>query len=165
MILLFSLVKLTFQLIDKRVRTLSCWSSSITDTILDDRAYLEKALTILEFASRRSKHKYQIRILMVNIYRLLGASLLALQHYDTLQVKQIQYDTLSHLVLSRGSTFSVASGTNSIQTAGISAVVWYPNGIADATEMPVKAFHLDRYNKVSASSPFFSDSSDDRSLD
>jgi N-terminal acetyltransferase B complex non-catalytic subunit len=40
---------------------------------------------------------------------LIGAPALALEHYRAMQIKQIQHDTLSHLVLSRASTFSLAS--------------------------------------------------------
>jgi N-terminal acetyltransferase B complex non-catalytic subunit len=34
---------------------------------------------------------------------------LALEHYRRMNVKQVQNDTLSHLILSRASTFSLAS--------------------------------------------------------
>lgn len=38
-----------------------------------------------------------------------GASSLALEHYRAIGVKQVQNDTLSHFVLSRASTFSLAA--------------------------------------------------------
>lgn len=110
--------------------------------------YLEKALAILEYAARRSKHKYQIRILLVNLYRLVGASSAALGHYRILGVKQVQFDTLSHLVLERGTTFSIATSVESVQTAGQEAHMWYKSGISEAAQMPGKAYNLDRYNKV-----------------
>ena len=41
----------------------------------------------------------------------LGAAPSALEHYRGLNLKQIQHDTLSHLILSRASTFSlIATG-------------------------------------------------------
>jgi hypothetical protein len=40
---------------------------------------------------------------------LLGAPSLALEHYRLLNVKQIQTDTLSYLILSRASTFALSS--------------------------------------------------------
>jgi len=39
----------------------------------------------------------------------LGAPALALEHYRTMQIKQVQHDTLSHLILSRATAFSLAS--------------------------------------------------------
>jgi hypothetical protein len=44
---------------------------------------------------------------MHSIY--LGAPALALEHYRIMQIKQVQHDTLSHLILSRATTFSLAS--------------------------------------------------------
>ena len=46
---------------------------------------------------------------MASLSTIIGAPSLALEHYRALQVKQIQNDTLSHLVLSRASTFSLAA--------------------------------------------------------
>lgn len=38
-----------------------------------------------------------------------GAPSLALEHYRAINVKQVQNDTLSHFILSRASTFSLAA--------------------------------------------------------
>lgn len=103
---------------------------------------------VLSYAARRSQHKYQIRILLINIYRLLGASSVALKHYRALGVKQIQNDTLSHLIAERGSTFAIDSDLDGIVPQIQTASAWYSTGIAEAREMPVKAFNLERYNKV-----------------
>jgi N-terminal acetyltransferase B complex non-catalytic subunit len=40
---------------------------------------------------------------------LLGASSLALGQYQAMDIKQVQNDTLSHFILSRASTFSLAA--------------------------------------------------------
>jgi N-terminal acetyltransferase B complex non-catalytic subunit len=34
---------------------------------------------------------------------------MALEHYRIMQIKQVQHDTLSHFILSRASTFSLAA--------------------------------------------------------
>jgi N-terminal acetyltransferase B complex non-catalytic subunit len=34
---------------------------------------------------------------------------LALEHYRAMQIKQVQHDTLSHFILSRASTYSLAA--------------------------------------------------------
>jgi len=95
--------------------------------LTNDQVYLYNAATVLEFASTKSKHSFRIRLLLVQIYRLLGtcfpyspnvsdhgyvlagAPLLALKHYRLMNVKQIQADTLSHFILARASTFSLAA--------------------------------------------------------
>lgn len=74
-----------------------------------DESYLYNAVALLEYAGYRSKKSYQIRLHLIRIYRLLGAPALALEHYRSINVKQVQNDTLSHFILSRASTFSLSS--------------------------------------------------------
>lgn len=74
-----------------------------------DETHLYNAAALLEYAIARSKMSYQIRLHLVRIYRLLGAPSLALEHYRSINVKQVQNDTLSHFILSRASTFSLSS--------------------------------------------------------
>lgn len=118
----------------------------------DQRAYLVKAIAILEVAIARSKYKYQIRILLINLLQLLGASSLALSHYRLLDTKSVQLDTLSHLVMDRASTFSVVTtGTQGgLAEEGLSAASWYKTGLHESVEMPVRAFSFGNHVKVSA---------------
>ena len=74
-----------------------------------DEAPLYNAAALLEYAIGRSKMSYQIRLHLIQIYRLLGAPSLAIEHYRGIKVKQVQNDTLSHFILSRASTFSLSS--------------------------------------------------------
>lgn len=93
-----------------------------------EAVHLYQAAAVLEYASSRSKQSYLIRLLLIRVYRLLGtfmfgsidmfnrvdrrlvgASSLALEHYRAMNVKQVQTDTLSHLILTRASTFSLSS--------------------------------------------------------
>jgi hypothetical protein len=78
--------------------------------------YLELAIGILEFAIRKSKYKYQIRVLLICLYRWAGASSLALDHYKIMDIKQIQYDTLSHWALERACTFPTENPNNKGRT-------------------------------------------------
>ena len=93
----------------------------------NDELHLYQATVALEVALTHSQQAYQIRLALIRIYHLLGmfsceysdgwlirkpgAASSALEHYRGLKLKQIQHDTLSHLILSRASTFSlVATG-------------------------------------------------------
>lgn len=73
--------------------------------------YLELAIAMLEFAIRRSKYRFQIRVLLIRLYQIAGAPSLNLKHYKLMDTKQIQYDTLSHWALERGSTFFAPADT------------------------------------------------------
>ena len=46
---------------------------------------------------------------MTIYFSYIGAPSLALEHYRAMNIKQVQHDTLSHLILSRASTFSLAA--------------------------------------------------------
>ncbi|GAA6051881.1 hypothetical protein JCM3770_005517, partial [Rhodotorula araucariae] len=117
-----------------------------------DRSHLERALVVAEHALQRSKYKYQLRILAINLLRLLGASSAALAHYRVFGVKNIQHDTLSHLVLARGVTFAIEQGGNRAE-AGVweemlNTEAWYAGGQREAREMVVKAFSYGAFGKV-----------------
>ena len=92
-------------------------------------AHLHNAVVVLEYASKKSPQSYQVHLELVRIYRLLGmfidsrriladaldfllmsgAPQLALDHYRLLNVKQVQNDTMSYLILSRATNFSLAA--------------------------------------------------------
>ncbi|GAA5848362.1 hypothetical protein JCM8547_004490 [Rhodosporidiobolus lusitaniae] len=122
-----------------------------------DRTHLERALVISETALLRSKYKYQLRILSSNLLRLLGAPSLSLAHYRTFGVKNIQYDTLSHLVVGRGATFAIEGNVGKegeVFEATAETERWYRGGQKEAQEMVVKAFNMDRHSKVEDFSEF-----------
>ncbi|KAI6036277.1 N-acetyltransferase B complex non catalytic subunit-domain-containing protein [Pisolithus microcarpus] len=70
---------------------------------------LYNAITVLEFGLTRSRMSFLMRIMLIRLYRILGAPSLALDHYRAMNVKRVQNDTLSHLVLTRALTFSLAA--------------------------------------------------------
>ncbi|GEM09601.1 actin cytoskeleton organization protein [Rhodotorula toruloides] len=120
-----------------------------------DRSYLERALVVLEHVLLRSKYKYQVRILTINILRLLGASSAALAHYRIFGVKNVQYDTLSHIVMARASTFAIESGKDvGVFDVALATSTWYTSGQREAREMVVKAFNTNALSKIEDFSEF-----------
>ncbi|GAA6024099.1 hypothetical protein JCM11491_005993 [Sporobolomyces phaffii] len=114
-----------------------------------ERSYLEQAAAVLDHALRSSKYKYQSRILLINLYRLLGASSASLSHYRIFGVKNIQYDTLSHLILNRGATFAIESGKElGVHEEAVQTERWYKMGQNEAAQMCVQTFTLPNYGKV-----------------
>lgn len=73
------------------------------------RSYLSCAVSVLEFALVRSPQGFQHRLLLIRLYRLLGAPSVALEHYRKLNIKQVQQDTMVHFILGRCFTFSLAA--------------------------------------------------------
>jgi N-terminal acetyltransferase B complex non-catalytic subunit len=103
---------------------ISLWSMT------NDEKYLLNASYFLEFALTKSEQSFLTRLLLIRIYRLLGRAIhlfsndfsslniilfilgapaLVVEHYRGMRIKQVQHDTLSYLLLSRASTFSLAS--------------------------------------------------------
>ncbi|TCD64660.1 hypothetical protein EIP91_003821 [Steccherinum ochraceum] len=122
----------------------SAWTQS------KDEAFLHSAVSILEYGSARSKQSYRIRLLLIRLYHLLGAPSLALEHYRLMNVKQVQTDTLSHLVLSRASTYSLSAlGDITYMSECMESSQIYMNNSQETAEFIVKAFELQKYSQVS----------------
>ncbi|KAJ7709829.1 actin cytoskeleton organization protein [Mycena rosella] len=117
--------------------------------ISSDEKYLYNAVALLEFALTKSKQSFQTRLMLIRIYRLLGAPSMALEHYRIMQIKQVQHDTLSHFILSRSSTFSLAaSGDLTFSTECLEASQIYVSNTQDTGDYIVRAFTGEKYSKI-----------------
>lgn len=82
----------------------------LSDSKLDRRRdaipdpVLIQAAGLLEHLIASSPHNYEALLLLVRIYLLLGAGSLALKAFSKLAVKQMQYETVAHNLLTRIST-------------------------------------------------------------
>ncbi|KAJ3732242.1 actin cytoskeleton organization protein [Lentinula guzmanii] len=114
-----------------------------------DEKYLYKAAAILEFALAKSKQAFQMRLMLIRIYRLLGAPSVALEHYRLLRVKQVQNDTLSHFVLSRCSTFSLAaSGDLTFTSECLESSQIYVSNSQETNDYVIRAFSAEKYSQI-----------------
>ncbi|KAH9946109.1 N-acetyltransferase B complex non catalytic subunit-domain-containing protein [Epithele typhae] len=114
-----------------------------------DEAHLYNAAALLEYAIGQSKMSYQIRLHLIQIYRLLGAPSLAVEHYRGIKVKQVQNDTLSHFILSRASTFSLSSiGDLTFTTECLESSRIYLSNSEETAEFIVRAFGGEKYSQI-----------------
>ncbi|KAH9063337.1 N-acetyltransferase B complex non catalytic subunit-domain-containing protein [Lactarius vividus] len=112
-------------------------------------AHLHNAVVLLEYASKKSPQSYQIHLELIRIYRLLGAPQQALDHYRLLNVKQIQNDTLSYLILSRSTSFSLAAtGDLTYASECLESSHIYFSNSQETAEFVVKAFSMEKYSQV-----------------
>ncbi|KAK0228730.1 actin cytoskeleton organization protein [Armillaria fumosa] len=115
----------------------------------NDEKYLLNTVSLLEFASSKSKQSFRIRLMLIRLYRILGAPSLALEHYRAMRIKQIQNDTLSHFLFSRSSIFSLApSGDLTLMSEYIEASQVYINNSQDTPEYIVRAFTSEKYSQI-----------------
>ncbi|THU87266.1 hypothetical protein K435DRAFT_782074 [Dendrothele bispora CBS 962.96] len=114
-----------------------------------DQQYLCRAAIILEYALSQSKQSFQMRLMLVRIYRLLGAPSLALEHYRSMRIKQIQNDTLSHFLFSRTSAFSLGStGDLTLSTECIEASQVYLTNSQETSDFVIRAFTAEKYSQI-----------------
>ncbi|KAJ7172404.1 actin cytoskeleton organization protein [Mycena filopes] len=115
----------------------------------NDEKYLYNAVALLEFALTKSKQSFQTRLMLIRIYRLLGAPAMVLEHYRFLQIKQVEHDTLSHFVLSRASTFSLASsGDLTFITECLESSQIYISNMQETGEYISRAFNGEKYSQI-----------------
>lgn len=67
-------------------------------------AELIRSAAILEQLCQSSPHNYQILLLLVRVYLLLGAGSIAMKTFSKLSVKQIQNETVAHNLFTRLAT-------------------------------------------------------------
>lgn len=67
-------------------------------------AELIRSAAILEHLCQNSPHNYQILLLLVRVYSLLGAGSIAMKTFGKLSVKQIQNETVAHNLYTRLAT-------------------------------------------------------------
>ncbi|KDR81676.1 hypothetical protein GALMADRAFT_58678 [Galerina marginata CBS 339.88] len=114
-----------------------------------DDCHLLDAVYLLEYALTKSKQSFLTRLILIRLYRLLGAPSLALEHYRIMQIKQVQHDTLSHLILSRASTFSLASiGDLTLTTECLESTQIYLSNSQETGDFVVRAFTSEKYSQI-----------------
>ncbi|OAX41971.1 hypothetical protein K503DRAFT_427433 [Rhizopogon vinicolor AM-OR11-026] len=118
-------------------------------TMTKEETHLYNAAVVLEFALTKSRMSFQIRLLLVRIYRLLGAPSLALEHYHAINIKQVQNDTLSHFHLTRASTFSLCStGDLTYPSECIDSSQIYLSSSQDTPDFIIRAFTAEKYSQI-----------------
>ncbi|KAK7467226.1 mitochondrial distribution and morphology [Stygiomarasmius scandens] len=114
-----------------------------------DQQYLYRAIILLEYALSNSKQSFQMRLILVRLYRLLGAPSLALEHYRLMRIKQVQNDTLSHFLFSRTSAFSLGStGDLTLSTECIEASQVYLTNSQETSDFVIRAFTAEKYSQI-----------------
>lgn len=64
------------------------------------------SIVILEMAAAEDEHEFHLRLWLIQLYNLINCPSLATQHYDSLNIKNVQKDILGHYLLSRCASFN-----------------------------------------------------------
>ncbi|KAF8923010.1 N-acetyltransferase B complex non catalytic subunit-domain-containing protein [Dissophora ornata] len=119
----------------------------LVDIHKDTKSYfpLLNATFMLEHALRASKHNYQIKLVLIRIYELLGAFNCATNVYNTMAIKHVQHDTMSHFITDRTSSFGLFGEA---LTQLYSAHEIYHSNEAETPEMILQAYKYSTFSKM-----------------
>ncbi|KAF7728781.1 N-alpha-acetyltransferase 25, NatB auxiliary subunit [Apophysomyces ossiformis] len=106
---------------------------------------LIQAIMLLEIALTKSTYNFQIKLILVRLYHTLGIHARPLQIYQTMDIKQIQFDTMIHYFTDR--YFSLACFDALEQTFFESLMIYHSNE-TETPEMLVKAYQFGTYSKI-----------------
>ncbi|KAF9919778.1 N-alpha-acetyltransferase 25, NatB auxiliary subunit [Linnemannia zychae] len=106
---------------------------------------LLNAIFMLEHSLNASKHNYQMKLVLIRLYELLGAYNCAIAIYNTMAIKNIQHDTMSHFITDRCTTFGLF---NEALTQLYSAHDIYHSNEAETPEMILQAYKYSTFSKM-----------------
>ncbi|KAJ3054397.1 N-alpha-acetyltransferase 25, NatB auxiliary subunit [Rhizophlyctis rosea] len=106
---------------------------------------LYEAAAILEYGLKRSKFNFQMKLVLIRIYYELGASQRGLDLANTLDVKQIQHDTLSFLFTDDLELFACF---DKAAMALLKTSTIYSSNDKETPEMIVQAFKFSTFSKI-----------------
>ncbi len=117
-------------------------------TLLDvyDVKALSTTVVILESALSKSKYNYRIRLLLIHLYITLGAPSLAVKCYECLNIKQIQYDTMSHHLLTRISSIYPTNDTMNLMNGKVRRI--YSANLEETPNMICLAYEHGTYSQI-----------------
>ncbi|KAI8979116.1 N-acetyltransferase B complex non catalytic subunit-domain-containing protein [Mycotypha africana] len=108
-------------------------------------AYLIQAITLLETALTKSIHNFQMKLILVRMYLMLGVYTRAFEIYRTMEIKQIQFDTMIHYFTDKFISLGCNDQLESIFYESLSI---YKSNEVETPEMLVKAYQFGTFSKI-----------------
>jgi N-terminal acetyltransferase B complex non-catalytic subunit len=110
-----------------------------------DRRGIFDAIVLLEFCLTKSKFNYVAKLLLIRLYFELGVCQRPLDLADSLDIKQIQRDTLSYLFTTNLESFG---GMRSAFQRLKHVLTIYAKNQSDTPEMILQAFKFGSFSKI-----------------
>ncbi|KAJ3152288.1 N-alpha-acetyltransferase 25, NatB auxiliary subunit [Geranomyces variabilis] len=111
----------------------------------DERAVLADVAAVLEYGLARSKFNYQIKLLLIRVYVELGVHKRMFEIAKTMDIKQIQHDTLSYLFTD---DIELLGCPETSLRALVTSLTIYGSNERETPEMIVQAFKFGTYSKI-----------------
>ncbi|KAG0255713.1 N-alpha-acetyltransferase 25, NatB auxiliary subunit [Actinomortierella ambigua] len=106
---------------------------------------LLNAAFILEHALKASKHNYQMKLLLIRIYSILGAFNCACNIYGTMSIRHVQHDTMSHYVMDRALNYGQVNEALNQLYEGHQI---YHSNESETPEMILQAYKYSTFSKI-----------------
>ncbi|KAI7906285.1 N-acetyltransferase B complex non catalytic subunit-domain-containing protein [Cokeromyces recurvatus] len=110
-----------------------------------ESSYLIQAISLLELALTKSIYNFQIKLILVRMYTLLGVYQRPFEIYRTMEIKQIQFDTMIHYFTDR---FACLGCFDQLEDMLHESLLIYKSNEVETPEMLVKAYQYGTFSKI-----------------
>ncbi|RKO83343.1 N-acetyltransferase B complex non catalytic subunit-domain-containing protein, partial [Blyttiomyces helicus] len=110
-----------------------------------NRLPLQQAICLLEQGVQRSKHNFHFKLLLIRLYFEIGVYKRPLELATSMQIKQVQHDTLSYLFSDDIEFFGCPEQALAVL---MNALTIYASNERETPEMIVKAFKHATFSKI-----------------
>ncbi|CEP15697.1 hypothetical protein [Parasitella parasitica] len=108
-------------------------------------SFLIQAICLLETALVKSIHNFQIKLVLVRLYAMIGVYTRPFEIYETMDIKQIQFDTILHYFTDRFASLGCVDKLETLLYDGLSI---YKSNEVETPEMLVKAYQFGTFSKI-----------------
>ncbi|RCI04362.1 N-alpha-acetyltransferase 25, NatB auxiliary subunit [Rhizopus stolonifer] len=108
-------------------------------------SFVIQAICLLEDALVKSIYNFRIKLMLVRLYVLLGVYKRPLEIYRTMEIKQIQFDTMTHYFTDRFTSLGCIEEVESILYDSLQI---YRSNEVETPEMLVRAYQYGTYSKI-----------------
>ncbi|CAG8502005.1 8272_t:CDS:10 [Acaulospora morrowiae] len=114
-------------------------------TKVGKNTFIMQAILLLEMALTKSKHNFQLKLLLIRLYQIVGIFYRQADLYKSMDFKHVQQDTMSHYIVAR--SFSSGSFEEAIQACYDTQSI-YNNNQSETPEMVVQAYKFATFSKI-----------------
>ncbi|KAI8138978.1 N-acetyltransferase B complex non catalytic subunit-domain-containing protein [Fennellomyces sp. T-0311] len=106
---------------------------------------LIQAVCLLEDALEKSIYNFHIKLTLVRLYEILGVSNRPIQIFRTMDIKQVQLDTMVHYFTDR---FISLGSLSDVEDVLLESLMIYKSNQVETPEMIVKAYQYGTFSKI-----------------
>lgn len=110
---------------------------------------VERAALIASFGTQQSEHGYKLRFLLIRLLLRLGCLKMAVNHYNSLGLKSVQLDTVSHYLLDRNASFGGSHSAEIANEWDSNTQHFYEISIQEIPEALGRAFVNGKFSQIS----------------